>query len=232
MPPQLRLSPTQLDDLAEIRETSPALLKTIADRFQRADPDLMRPEDLRREVAQILGGRSEAADRIMRALLSFWDAIRQRVVAVNEVAGAVRQVLEAPSSKWDPTDIARWHTVEHLFTQLLDSPLLRLVATVLDLMYERDNLLKSVRVFTDIRPVFSEDASQINGAVVSHTMRLRYDSTDGGQSISVALDERDILELERQCKRALQKAQTARTLMVQHAKIPTVISGDGSNDPA
>ena len=105
-------------------------------------------------------------------------------------------------------------------------------STTLDLMYEYENLLQSARVVTDIRPVFSQDATWIEGSVVSHTLRLRYDSTEGDHSISIAVDESDIRELERQCRRALLKAQTARTLMVEQAKVPTVISGDGSNAEA
>jgi hypothetical protein len=62
-----------------------------------------------------------------------------------------------------------------------------------------------------------------------HTLRLRYDSTEGDHSISVAMDEADVQELKRQCERSLLKAQTARDLMKEKTQLPIVISGDGDH---
>ena len=229
MPVQLRLHPNQLADLAEIRDTSPDLLRAIAERFRTVTPRPMQTKEMHREIAQVLGDKPEAANRIMRPLLSLQAIIRQRGLTADDVVEAVRQGLESSDPAWEAAELKRWRSVESSFKELLVSPVARLVSTTLDLMYEYENLLQSARVVTDIRPVFSEDASRIEGSVVSHTLRLRYDSTEGDHSISIAMDESDIRELEKQCKRALLKAQTARNLMVEQAKVPTVIPGDGSN---
>jgi hypothetical protein len=232
MPPQLRLHPGQLTDLAEIRDTSPELLRAIAERFRTVSPRPMRPMELHREISQALGDKPDAAHRILRTLLSLQAIIRQRRLTADEVVEAVRQGLEASDPRWEAAEMERWRSVEPSFKELLVAPVVRLVSATLDLMYEYQNLLQSARVITDIRPVFSEDAARIEGSVVSHTLRIRYDSTEGDHSISIAMDESDIRELQKQCQRALLKAQTARSLMVQQANVPTVISGDGSNAEA
>ena len=126
--------------------------------------------------------------------------------------------------------MTRWHDAEPLFTELLLSPAVRVVASILDLTYEYENLLQVARVITDVRPVFSDDAKNVEAAVVSHTLRIRYDSTEGNHSISIAMDENDIRDLENQCKRAIQKAQTARGLMADQAKVPTIIAGESSHE--
>jgi hypothetical protein len=190
----------------------------------------MRPKDLHREITQAIGaGKSDAADRIMRPLLALQAIILQRRLPADEVIQAVRLALESAAPPWEKEELERWRLVESAFKQLLTEPTVRRVSIALDLMYEHENLLQSARVVTDIRPVFSEDANCIDGSVVSHTLRLRYDSTEGDHSISIAMDEADIRELKRQCERALLKAQTARTLMADKAELPTVISGDDSN---
>jgi hypothetical protein len=193
----------------------------------------MRPKELHREIAQILGtDRSDVANRVIRPLIALQAIIRQRRLQPDEAVEAVRLALLASSPRWEPAELDRWTQVEPAFKDLLASPAVRQVSIALDLMYEHENLLQSARVVTDIRPVFSEDAGCIDGSVVSHTLRLRYDSTEGDHSISIAMDEADIRELERQCKRALLKAQTARILMTDKANVPTVIAGDDSNAKA
>ncbi len=70
MPPQIRLRPNQVADLAEIRDTPSEILLAIAAGLQAASPPPMRPKDLQREMARVLGAdRSEATDRIIRP---FW----------------------------------------------------------------------------------------------------------------------------------------------------------------
>src|SRR5262249_55776961 len=111
-------------------------------------------------------------------------------------------------------------TNEQPFGSVDSGSAVRLVSITLDLMFEHENLLQGAHVVTDIRPLFSEDATRVEGSVVSHTLRLRYVSTEGDHTISIAMDESDIHELARQCKRALLKAQTARSLMMDKAEVP------------
>ncbi len=227
MPPRLRLQASQVADLAEIRDTPAETLAAIRERICAANPQPMHPNELQRVIVHVLGkDKTEEGRRVMRPLLALQALLRQHRIEPDEILEAVRIALHAAKSPWNATEFDRWSTVEPEFKQLLTTPAVRLISIALDLMYEHENLLQGARVVTDIRPVFSDDAEQIEGSVVSHTLRLRYDGRGGDQSLSIALDEADIRELERQCKRALLKARTARTLMMSKANVPTVITGD------
>lgn len=232
MPTQLRLQPSQLTDLAVIRYTSTNLLETVAEGLSTMAKPPLRPPELHRHIGKLLGEKSKSANNVMRVLLGLHAVIRQRKITPDEVLEGVRYGLENAEHPWDAAEFERWRSVEPSFRKLLVSSVVRLVSKALDVTYEHENLLQSARVVTDIRPIFNDDATQIDGAVVSHTIRLRYDNTSGDHSISVALDESDIRELEKQCKRALLKAQTSRSLMADQARVPTVISGDGDNAEA
>jgi hypothetical protein len=229
MPIQLRLQPYQLADLAEIRNTSPERLHEI-DKHLRSIASLpLRPRELHQEIEKVLGDTPLGPGQILRPLLALHAIIRQRQVTADDVVDAVRHCIETSAPPWTLAELEKWRLVEPPFKELLKSPVVRLVSNTLDLMYEYANLLQSSRIVTDIRPVFSDAGDRIDGCVISHTLRLRYDSTEGDHGISIAMDEGDIRELARQCNRALDKAQTAQSLMTNQANVPTVISGDGGD---
>jgi hypothetical protein len=111
------------------------------------------------------------------------------------------------------------------FRDVLDSKLIRMSATANELSYDYANLTRHIRILSDIRPLFNEHAESIEGAVISHTLRLQYDSADGEHELSLALDEEDIAKLMRQCERALKKSSAARKLMEEKAGVPTILPG-------
>ena len=88
--------------------------------------------------------------------------------------------------------------------------------------YASDNLLQSTRILTDVRPLFSDDAQSIDGAVVAHTLRLRYDSAGIDHELSLALDSSDLHKLIEDCERALQKEKTAQERICNAASIPSM----------
>lgn len=121
-------------------------------------------------------------------------------------------------------------------SKLFQADAVRTVSKATDLAYDHANLFQGVRIVTDIRPVFNDlddDRLAIDGAVVSYTLRLHFDNREGDHSLSIALDEADILVLQDQCERALRKAKIAyeRMSQPQNAGIPTVISGEDTDEP-
>lgn len=163
MPPQLRLHSGQLADLAEIRDTSPDLLITIAERFTNIHPHPMRAGELHHEISQVLGDRPNAANRILRTLLALQPILRHRRLTADELITVIRQCLEVSEPRWEAAELERWRAVERSFKLLLLAPMVRLVSATLDLMCEYQNLLQSTRIITDIRPVFSEEANPLEG---------------------------------------------------------------------
>ncbi len=101
-----------------------------------------------------------------------------------------------------------------------------MASTAIELSYDYANLLRRTKILTDIRPLFNESADEIEAAVVSYTLRLRYDSADGEHELSIALDESDIKTLAAQCERALMKSATARSLMTDTCGVSVTVSGE------
>lgn len=109
------------------------------------------------------------------------------------------------------------------------SPVIALTARSIDLAYDCDNILQRSRVLTDVRPIFSDSANEIDGAIVAHTLRLRYDSAGQDHELSLAVDASDLRQLILHCERALLKDQTAKKQLIERASILTTAHEDQSD---
>tara|TARA_A100001391_G_C5066162_1_gene277218 strand:+ start:556 stop:1209 length:654 start_codon:yes stop_codon:yes gene_type:complete len=145
----------------------------------------------------------------------------------------VDEIVEARKSALDPSDAN--HSVKFSGLQVVEAiaetTAIKLTARSIDLAYECDNLLQTSRILTDVRPVFSEDAGSIEGAIVAHMLRIRYDSAGTDKELSFALDSADLRRLSYQCDRALLKEKTAQTQMIDKTeKKPKPRSGNKCNE--
>ena len=103
--------------------------------------------------------------------------------------------------------------------KLVSVTAVQLATKAIDVSYDCDNLLRRSRILTDVRPIFSDDAADIDGAIVAHTLRLRYDSAGNDNELSLAMDATDLRKLILQCERALLKEQTSRKQLIERADV-------------
>lgn len=127
---------------------------------------------------------------------------------------------------WSDDKLLEFEKLEKELIELISLPALSTAVKATSLKYDYSNLSQSIKILTDIRPVYNEDGREIVGALVSFILRLYYQSLDGLESLSVALDEADIRMLLKTCDRALTKADTAKRLMKDKANIETWIHGE------
>lgn len=220
---QLQFSDEQIQDLAVLRDTPLEVFANAADRLNHADKLILRPEELLKVVETALDGRVDLANRLLRQCLSLNGLMRQTGLSIDEIEAGIRSAL---SAHWSPDQMATWDAAARAFGKFLRNEQFRLVTKAIELSYDYANLYRKGRIIADIRPLFSDDATSVVGSVVSYTLRLRFDRSDGDQELSIAMDQRDVEELSLQCARAIQKGRTARDLMLQHRQIPTIITGD------
>ena len=221
----LSFDESQLGDFKLVLELDNEQLQAVCACLRKLDAVPVRPEVLFHAVTRVLPKRHDIADSFVRQLMGLNGWVRQAGVKLEEVLEITRESLKA-NFDWAERDVGKWQKIEPVLREILSLPIVRLAAAAIDLSYEYTNLWMGARILTDIRPIFSQDATAVEGSVVSHAFRLRYSSVEGRHELNVAMDESDILHLAEQCERALQKAKTARALMIDKAKIPTAISGE------
>jgi hypothetical protein len=229
MPIQFQLQPNQIADLRAIRDIDPNSLTAVVSALQQPLPKTLEPSELKRVISSHLPNEA-AAEALLRQSLAFSGLMRQRKLETDAILEALRAAIQARRDRWTEQELAAWSKVEPCFKAIIGLPIIYRVSKVLDLSYDYANLWQSARILTDVRPVFSRDADQIDGAVISFTMRLRYDSLDGDHSLSLAMNESDVQALRDKCDRALMKARTAKAFMSEKSEgVPTIISGESDN---
>ena len=229
MPGQSGLDQQLDQDLQIIRDLDSELLRQIAEHLKQLNPVPLKPEQLFAAVAEV-SERADVADVVVRLSLSLYGRVRQVGCELSDVLDEFCTSIENESD-WNEEEANRWKSIEPLFREVIGTPVVRLVTTAIDLSYEHANLLLNARILTDIRPIYSLDATVIEGAVVSHTLRLRYESINGAQELTISLDEADVSQLAEQCERAQTKSLTARELMRSKAEVPTIVSGGNDDVP-
>ena len=84
------------------------------------------------------------------------------------------------------------------------------------LKYEHERPVHSLRILTDVRPIFGNSAEEApEAAVVVHTLKLAYLRGGRVDEVFFAMDEGDLLHLKRAVARAELKAKSIRTALMK-----------------
>jgi hypothetical protein len=225
MVPQLRLAPHQSEDLQAICILDPNEIQSALQGLGKLEPVPLHSRQIFSAVKSAIPKHPEAADALTRQALSLRGMMRQWGLATSDLLSGISAAIEQHED-WQSDDVEKWKAIEGGFRQLIESQPIRLTANAIDLSYEYANLYRRGRVITDVRPLFSDNADVIEGAVVSYTLRLRFDNIEGEHDFSIAMDQQDIEQLVEQCQRAMTKARTAKELMTRSVSVPTIITGE------
>jgi hypothetical protein len=223
----MRLPTQVVSDLALVRDLNPEALGRLIEQISspQTKPDSLT--ELSAIAGRVLGDQPSIGSKLIEVLNYLANHRRRLQFKVDEILDAVQTALRA-GAEWSEEEFQRWENVRPAIAELLANPRFSYLVKALELRYDYANLLESSRIITDLRPVYNDEASEIDGVVVSFTMRLGFIDIDGRHGMSVALDESDVRALQRECERAVRKAQTARRRMGE-AQIPTSTSGEKSD---
>jgi hypothetical protein len=225
MATQLTAGPDQLRDLAVLRDLGGDILGKIISTLSDLT-SATKPSEIEEAIKSHLP--DEKADKLtalMRMMMSLYALRRQRDMNVEELIEGLNYAIDS-SSKWEEGEIEKWRNLDPQIRNFFSLTTVMSVVKVLDLSYDYSNLLQNTKILTDVRPVFNDEATCINGSVVSFTLRLYYNTLSESKTLSIALDKEDIIRLRKQCERALVKADTAKRFMVGNSIPMTVVAGE------
>jgi hypothetical protein len=113
------------------------------------------------------------------------------------------------------TDEAHRERFKANLAELLGVDSLAIAVRATDILYERERTIHGVpRVFTDIRPVFGADPeSGVRGAVIVHTLKVRYHDGRRVRDLFIGLDTENINELMGVLERANSKAEALKQFL-------------------
>jgi hypothetical protein len=171
-------------------------------------PSFLSVEQLGKRLRERLpSSLHEEADALLSALLTLRVQIRQLEWKVSKLAEAVSRAEGlAP-----PTPVGQ-RELKRRLQALLSADAILTTASAADLLFQHDRPFRSARIVSDIRPVFTDNAAESpRGAVIIQMLQITAWSSGGGtETLSFALDEKDLLTLKRVVDRGIKKTKTLR----------------------
>lgn len=215
---KIKPNPDQLNQLLRcVKIDGEKLADLVVHLGNLSNPPLV-PDRLLDELKKQLN--EEEAELLLAQVLSLSMLIRVSESKSVDVMKALRDAIDSPEQQ------SEWDSIAVSMQGLIDSTPIRLVTKAMELSYDYANLLRKARIITDLRPLFDDEGENVEGAVVTHTLRVSYSSDDGNHEVSLALDLQDVKKLREQCDRAIKKAHSIRDEFVQSTKKPCLISGE------
>lgn len=196
---RVQLSEQRANDLVKLFSLEPDQVSAIIASLEASDI-ILTPDELEQKLAETVDDEGLRTAIVQQSLML--NGIRRRRGFDSD---EVRKYFDDYVSS-EVTSVAP-EVFENL-QRLLFHPKIDIAAKATDLAFDFANILHTANVITDIRPVFNSEATDINGCVISFTLRIQYAGTSGRQNISIAMDERDVSKLAHACTRALTKAET------------------------
>lgn len=86
------------------------------------------------------------------------------------------------------------------------------ISKAIDLMRESENLFEKARILTDLRPIFYSNIEETPSGIILHNLKIEYQTSGKRNEFFIALDQKDLTQLENVIKRAITKEKSIRDL--------------------
>ena len=194
---------TSVADLEQIT----AWLKTTTPR-----PDV---EDLAEECSEFTGVPADVIESVFSVAINVSGVTRASGQTLLEALDAISNNLEKSGfSNWQEQQSQAWAEREPILTKLLHiDSVIEVMAKARELLYDFQSLLYNTNVLTDVRNVFSSDASAVVGGIITHTLSLDYFEERRYRNLHITITKSDAEKLIKQLQRALSKAESTKQML-------------------
>lgn len=188
--------------------------------LEQTGPTLVSPRERAVLIHEALGAKGQVDDieRILAYTVRPLHTLRAQLETSPSGLHAIvaRSAEREPEPKWDPGDLQKWSEFKPQIVALFGSEIAMLEAKAAALLRARPNTIQSIRVFSDVRPVFDDEREEIKVSLITNTLRVRYFNGTESRTIHLSMDPCDLDELDKQVNRARQKNDRLRA---QNAKL-------------
>jgi hypothetical protein len=212
--PGLRLSADEQAGLAKLQALSTVVasnfLSAIKSAAIKADTDGLTIADLP-EIPEL--SKTDAKD-ILDAVVSVYHVRAYSEVELDEFVDDVCESMESSERKDFSSEKGDIQQFRVRIREFLGLDEVDRAAKSNVLRYEQERTVHRVRILTDARPIFGDDATETpKAAVIIHTLKIGYHHNDDVEEVFFSLDESDLEELGKAVQRAALKATSLRSML-------------------
>jgi hypothetical protein len=181
--------------------------KTKLEELISVAPIGLMPSDLSDYLSDKINIEKDNLDSITNVLYVLSKVKEESDLDLDEFIDGICSSYAAKKSKVNNSVKTRLKAI------LSEKGAFNLTRKINDLIVDRENVLTSSRIITDIRPVFGiEKTYDLINSLVIHNLKIEYDNDEGNtKSIYLALDKEDLKKLKEDILRAEKKETVIRS---------------------
>lgn len=148
---------------------------------------------------------------ILNSLVSLYFLRETEQLSTEEMIDKISELLQEKSS-FSEQQIHYFKKRLSVFLEINEP--LEIISKGFDLKIEYENIFSKSRILTDMRPIFkSKIQAGIGGAIITHTLRLNFQTLSDSKEFFVNLSSGDIDTLISQLEEAKEKEQELKKLL-------------------
>ena len=221
---QIMLRKEQVENLKLLYGLGAKAIKEITEEIKKKEPVILEPSQLYETLINLTPGSAFDKENIANLIVGLYNIRRKSDIEIEDLLKSLKEAVL--SDDLSEEERSRWDSAEPVLGELLSIQSIGSAVKAIDLSYDYANICRGAKIITDIRPVFDEEPSDIIASIISYCLRLNYESRDGIESLSIALDEQDIMNLKKNCERALKKGKIAKEFMEKKGGVKTCVCGE------
>jgi hypothetical protein len=213
-------------------EFGPSRIATLLEALRQTGPTL-EPAGLRAFSASEKMGDKNLSDDIEAILRDVVFPIRRTMhrnglsarEMVSGLSAAIEQISSSESQEdgFSKAEALKWAECEDAISELFDSETMKIEGKAEALIDARGNRIFEINLYSDLRPLFDDEAENIQANLLTNTLVLRFNGGGRPRTETFALDPASLKELRVQVDRALRKnallargeSQSVRVLVVR-----------------
>ena len=151
-----------------------------------------------------------ASQLVMGALLPLNNLrVRLRLETPNFLDVLSESIEKEAPEKWRADNLTGWHAIREQITPLFEKDnFFSLCNKSYQLLVNRPNPVQDVKILTELRPVYSEEATSIKAFVLTKTLVVEYMEGEDKKVIHLSMDMDDLRSLSLEVERAKLKRET------------------------
>lgn len=133
--------------------------------------------------------------------------------------------IEEQGKSWVEANRDKWLGVAPAVEKLIGPDnFFELLNKAYRLLVNRPALVDSIRVLTELRPVYDDDVERVHAYLITSTLAVSYQEFGEPKRVHLTVDRADLLKLQEQVERALKKIQLLEK-QVALLEVPSLVAG-------
>jgi len=203
----LKIPDSEYVVLSKIVQVDPPVFATLLTSIQEAGDSFIQADFAEKLLVKVPSLKPADLESIINTVTRLY-AVTQRMKKSGEDLGNdLQETIESQKPKSFPIEKAPLlkERIQKLFEL---GKIIGLRSKALEVMSSQDRVFCTVRLLSDIRPVFQESPDTISSAMVIHNLRIGYHKNGEHQEFSVAMNTEEVRKIKEVLERAEKKTKT------------------------